>query len=107
MRASHRVHGWKRVHSRKRVHGRKRIHKTLEKGQAELARHSVCVTKDIAVVRASQGAEPKCVRRRVHGQKRVHGRKRVHITIEKEQAELATCSACITGGRAKVCASRS
>merc|ERR1711954_457192 len=38
----------------------------------------------------------------VHGRKRVHGWKRVHGTIEKEQAELTTCSACITWGRANV-----
>ena len=49
----------------------------------------------------SHGAEPKCVH---HG---VHGRKWVHSTIEKEQAELTTPSACVTRGRAKVLASRS
>merc|ERR1711954_477772 len=38
----------------------------------------------------------------VHGRKRVHSWKRVHGTIEKGQAELTTCSACITWGRAKV-----
>ena len=35
----------------------------------------------------------------------VHGWKRVHGTIENEQEELATCSVCVTGGRAKVRAS--
>ena len=34
--------------------------------------------------------------RGVHGQKIVHGQKRVHSTIEKEQAELTTCSVCLT-----------
>ena len=58
-------------------------------------------------MRALHRAEPKCMRHRVHGQQRVSGWKRVYGTIEKEQAELATCSACITWGGAEVCASRS
>ena len=46
-----RVHGWQRVH------GWKRVHNTIEKGQAELATHSACVTL----------GEPKCVCHGVHG----------------------------------------
>ena len=57
------------------------------------------------IVHAPHGAEPKCLRQRVYAQKRVLGRKRVHGTIEKEQAELATHSACVTWGGAKVHAS--
>ena len=42
-------------------------------------------------MRASQGAEPKCVSHGVHSQKRVHG------TNGKELKELAALSAYITG----------
>ena len=40
--------------------------------------------------------------RGAHGQKNVHGQKRVHSTIGKErvEAELATCSVCVTYGAA-------
>ena len=36
---------------------------------------------------------------------RVHGRKRVNGLIEKERAELATHSACVTCGKADICTS--
>ena len=37
-----------------------------------------------------------------HSQKRVHSLKRVHSTIEKDDADLATLSACVTWGGAEV-----
>ena len=46
----------------------------------------------------SHVGDPKCMCHGVQGRKRVHGWEKVHGTIEKEGAELATQSVCVTKG---------
>ena len=71
-----------RVHGQKRVHRQKRVHNTVKKTKWSLPH----------IVHASHKAEPKCVH---HG---VHSQKSGNSTIEKEEAELAKHSVCITQG---------
>ena len=71
---------------------------------AELATRSACITYGAAakLCQVTWWSILECVLHGVHGRLRLHGGERVHSTIEQELAEVATHSACVTWGGAKV-----